>query len=96
MKIKEIVRNKDVIYGKKDLETLYEFKNFPVFMGVTSKEVLSDKFFRMRWQISKSSGMIQLNPLLPLKILYPETHNSGCVGKAWERILFIGINPKMF
>ncbi len=84
MKIKDIERNKDVIYGKKDLETLYEFKNFPVFMGVTNKGVFSDKFFRMRWQISKSSGMLQLNPLLPLKVLYPETHNSGCVGKLWE------------
>ena len=39
----------------------------------------------MRWQISKRSGMLQLNPLLPLEILYPETHNSGCVGKLWEQ-----------
>ena len=35
MKIKAIIRDKDVIYGNKDLETLYEFKKFPVFMGVT-------------------------------------------------------------
>ena len=28
MKIKGIVRNKEVIYGKQDLETLFEFKKF--------------------------------------------------------------------
>ncbi len=83
-KIKPIFRNYDVIFKKKDLKSLYEFKKFPVFMGVTNKEASTDKFFRMRWQISRGSGMLQLNPLLPLKVLYPETHNSGCVGKLWE------------
>ena len=87
MKIKAIIRDKDVIYGNKDLETLYEFKKFPIFMGVTNQNIAKDKFFKMQWQISKKSGMLQLNPLLPLKVLYPETHNSGCVGKLWENII---------
>ena len=65
MKIKGIVRNKEVIYGKQDLETLFEFKKFPVFMGVTQKKSKTDKFFKRRWQISRGSGMLQLNPLLP-------------------------------
>jgi len=85
MKIKPVLRNKDVIYGVKDLKTIYTFKKFPVFMGTTRDNHTRDKFYRMRWQISKRSGMLQLNPLLPLKILYPETHNSGCVGKLWEK-----------
>lgn len=85
MKIKPVLRNKDVIYGVKDLKTIYTFKKFPVFMGTTRDHHRRDKFYRMRWQISKRSGMLQLNPLLPLKILYPETHNSGCVGKLWEK-----------
>ncbi len=29
--------------------------------------------------------MIQLNPLLPLDILYPEAHGSGCVGVLWAK-----------
>ena len=29
--------------------------------------------------------MLQLNPLLPLNILYPESHNAGYVGKLWEK-----------
>ena len=55
MKIKGISRNKEVIYGKQDLETLFEFKKFPVFMGVTQKKSKTDKFFKMRWQISRGS-----------------------------------------
>ena len=84
MKISAIIRDNDVIYGNKDLETLFEFKKFPIFMGASDKNFIHDKFFKMKWQISKASGVLQLNPLLPLKILYPETHNSGCVGKLWE------------
>ena len=85
MKIKPIIRNRDVIYGNRDLKTIYTFKKFPVFMGTTKDIHKKDKFFKMRWQISRRSGMLQLNPLLPLEILYPETHNSGCVGKLWEQ-----------
>ena len=48
MKIKGINRNSDVIYGSRDLETLYTFKKFPVFMGVTNKDIRNDKFFKMR------------------------------------------------
>ena len=29
--------------------------------------------------------MIQLNPLLPLHVLYPESHGSGCVGSLWQK-----------
>jgi SAM-dependent methyltransferase len=38
----------------------------------------------MSFSISRSSGMIQLNPLLPLDVLYPEAHGAGCVGTAWQ------------
>jgi SAM-dependent methyltransferase len=45
----------------------------------SEKDILVD----MKWEISKSSGVIQLNPLLPLDILYPESHGSGSVGSLW-------------
>jgi hypothetical protein len=38
----------------------------------------------MSWKISKQSGMIQLNPLLPLDIIYSTEHGSGTTGKAWD------------
>jgi len=84
MKIKKLFRNLDIVNKKKDLELLYEFKKFPIFMGVSKKKIINDKYFDMKWFISRSTGMIQLNPLMPLEILYPESHNSGCIGKMWD------------
>jgi len=81
--MKRISREKDVINGCKDLEYLYQFDDFPVFMGCVSQSSEKDISFNMRWEISKASGMIQLNPLLPLDVLYPESHGSGNVGKMW-------------
>lgn len=79
-----IARDHDVITGSNDLEHLYTFESFPVFMGtsVASSEV--DLVADMSFWISKSSGMIQLNPLLPLDVLYPEAHGSGLVGGSWS------------
>ena len=79
-----INRNFDVIYKKNDLEFLYSFKNFPVFMGTTSDGPETDLLSDMDFWISRGTGMIQLNPLLPLEVLYPSAHGAGCVGRSWE------------
>lgn len=79
-----INRNKDVILGNNDLEDLYTFKSFPVFMGCIDKDISNDILADMNWKISKTSGMIQLNPLLPLDVVYSNEHGSGTVGKAWD------------
>lgn len=77
-------RERDVISEKSDLENLYSFPGFPVFMGVTDASENEDLLVDMCWKISTGSGMIQLNPLLPLQVLYPESHGSGCVGSLWQ------------
>lgn len=77
-------RNKDVLNGSEDLETIFTIENFPVYMGATDKKIEDDKFADMRFQISKSSGMVQLNPLVDLNIVYQESHNSGVVGQVWK------------
>jgi SAM-dependent methyltransferase len=79
----KIERNADVITGSEDLEQLYTFRNFPVFMGCTTAPQATDAVADMSFGISRSSGMIQLNPLLPLDVLYPEAHGAGCVGASW-------------
>jgi len=79
-----INRNTDVVFGNNDLEDLYTFKNFPVFMGCTEQNFSEDILFDMNWKISKKSGMIQLNPLLPLEIVYNTEHGSGTTGKIWD------------
>lgn len=81
--IEKIQRDKDVINNNEDLEFLHVSKNFPVFMGCTNQSIENDILFDMQWEISKNSGIIQLNPLLPLEVLYPESHGSGNIGALW-------------
>lgn len=79
-----IQRNNDVIFGRADLEHLHTFPAFPVFMGCTSADRSTDLTSDMSFWVSCGSGMIQLNPLLPLDVLYPEAHGAGLVGRAWS------------
>jgi hypothetical protein len=79
-----IKRNNDLIYGNEDLEFLYKHERFPAFMGCVKSSIENDILCDMSWYISKSSGMIQLNPLLPLEIVYQISHYSGSVGKLWD------------
>lgn len=81
----DIIQRKEcVITGKKDLEHLYTFKNFPVHMGVTDKCIEEDLKFDMTFMISKGSGMIQLKELIPLDVLYVEEHYNS-IGDMWQK-----------
>lgn len=79
-----IKRDFDVVSGNADLNSLFTFKDFPVFMGCVDSPLSEDIKADMKWSISKSTGAIQLNSLLPLDIVYSSEHGSGTVGKAWE------------
>jgi hypothetical protein len=79
-----INRNIDIVLGNNDLEDLYTFKNSPVFMGCVNQDLSEDILADMSWKISKESGMIQLNPLLPLDVVYNTEHGSGTIGKIWD------------
>lgn len=79
-----IQRLKDLVYETEDLEFLYKYEKFPSFMGCVDSPIDEDLLFDMCWFISKKSGMIQLNPLLPLHIVYKESHFSGTVGQTWD------------
>ena len=80
-----IQRNLDIVNNSNDLEHLHTFENFPIFMGITKENEKKDKRNEMSWWISKSSGMIQLSPLIPLEELYFNAHAPGEVGKMWEQ-----------
>ncbi len=67
-----------------DLEPLYKFERFPVFMGCVDHPLSDDVFSDMDWWISKRSGLIQLRHLLPLEVLYPDAHGAGAIGAVWE------------
>lgn len=81
--MKYTIRNKSIITGKKKLEHLYTFDNFPVFMGCTDNPVNKDIKAKMSFSICKETGIIQLNKLLPLDVVYQNQHNDG-VGKIWQ------------
>jgi hypothetical protein len=80
-----IERNHCVVSGREDLELLYSFKDFPVFMGCVSHPPENDLKTDMNWWISKSTGSVQLNPLIPLEVLYENSHGSGTTGGLWNR-----------
>jgi len=83
--INTITRDKCLLSNSTDLETLYTFKNFPIYCGCVDldSDVSEDLFSDMIWQKSLTSGNIQLKELIPLDILYSRNHNPGSIGKTW-------------
>ncbi len=69
--------------GQENLEPLYVFKDFPVFMGCTDKPSSEDIKADMSFAICQDTGIIQLDKLLPLKVVYQNQHNDG-IGKIWQ------------
>jgi len=70
---------------KRDLEHLYTSRTFPVFMGCVDHAQEADACAEMSWWISRSTGSLQLNPLIPIKVLYSQSHGAGSVGSLWGR-----------
>jgi SAM-dependent methyltransferase len=84
-KIKKFINRKEsVVTGKKNLKSLYSFKNFPVFMGCVTQKPEKDLVADMDWTIDPDTGVIQLTRLLPLDILYQAQHVDG-TGPTWQK-----------
>lgn len=81
---KYIARDKSVVTGKENLELLYSMKNFPVFFGCVETPEEKDLFFDMDWSIDPETGVIQLNKLIPVDILYQMQHADG-YGPTWHQ-----------
>jgi len=82
--INYIDRSNSVISKKNNLEHLHTFKNFPIFMGCTDKNINEDLFADMKWEIDPLTGLIQLSKLIPMEILYAEQHMDA-TGATWAR-----------
>ena len=82
--MKKIERKNCCLIEGDDLEHLFTFKKFPVIMGCTDKPVELDLKSDMEWWIGKNSGLIQLKKLLPLDLIYSESHGAGGVGALWN------------
>ena len=81
--MQNISRLKNVISQEDDLELLHELKNFPVFMGCVDHGIKEDLCADQSWSISSNNGIIQLNKLIPLNILYQTQHHTEAVGSLW-------------
>lgn len=79
-----IFRNSCVLTNQDDLQDLFTFKNFPIFMGATDQNPHFDQFIDMKWSYSKTSGIIQLRELLSLSDLYSEQTTTGAIGQVWK------------
>jgi SAM-dependent methyltransferase len=79
-----VIRNKSIITDKANLEHLYTFKDFPVFFGCVDHTPEQDLKADMSWAICPESGVIQLDKLIPLDVLYQEQHVDG-TGPTWEQ-----------
>lgn len=79
-----ITRDKSVITGKSNLEALYVFKDFPVFFGCVDTPEREDIRADMSWAIDPETGVIQLDKLLPLDVLYQTQHVDG-TGPTWAQ-----------
>ena len=77
-------RDESVLTGKRNLEHLYRFPNFPVFFGTVDTPMEDDLRADMEWGIDPDTGIIQLTSLIPLEILYKEQHVDGC-GPTWKK-----------
>ena len=79
-----IKRKSDILFGDANTEHLYTFKDFPVFMGCVEHPKEEDLLADSIWEISPVSGLIQLKKLIPLDVLYGQSHGSGDIGKIWN------------
>jgi 2-polyprenyl-3-methyl-5-hydroxy-6-metoxy-1,4-benzoquinol methylase len=86
------IEEKDKVYRNKDffgclvesqfengMELLHSIPNMPVKCSVSNKETDYKKDYVMDFNvyIDKATGMIQVNPLVPLDILYETQHNDS-------------------
>lgn len=80
--MEKLLRNTCVLTNE-EMEEIYRFEKFPIFMGTTEQAIEDDIREDMIWEIGKTSGLIQLKKLIPLDILYKDSHNSS-IGVIWS------------
>ena len=82
--MKNIQRSNCLLTDAQDIQPLYTFKQFPIYMGCSDDDITSDIFADMNWGVSSSSGSVQLMELIDPSVLYSQHHFSGTVGNIWK------------
>ena len=81
--MEKINRSNCILDNSSPITDLYTFKNFPINMGCTDQDREKDLFADMVWGYS-ANGIVQLKELLPLEVLYSDSHSPGTTGKTWQ------------
>lgn len=76
------IRDKSCLTNKTVTERAISIKNFPVFFGCVTHPYEDDLYTDMDFFIEKETGLIQLNKLIPIDVLYQEQHAFG-FGLSW-------------
>lgn len=59
-------------------------RQFPLFCGCTDQNLKKDIICEEQFAICQDSGVLFLNKLIPLDILYKNGHYAGNIGKIWD------------
>ena len=78
-----MIRSKNIFSESDDMEHLYTIKNFPSFIGTSDQEYSKDICSDLIFDISKSSGIVQIRKLLPTDLVYKKFH-SEALGNIWK------------
>nr|WP_193699228.1 methyltransferase domain-containing protein [Campylobacter bilis] len=78
-----IIRDECPITQSKNIEII-STRLFPLFCGCTNQNPKEDILCEEQFAICNDSGILFLNKLIPLDILYKNGHYAGNVGKIWE------------
>lgn len=72
--MKQYERTVDILDGSSNLDPLLSLYDFPIHMGVTNEAKANDLFCDLVFDISRTTGMIQVRNLIPGEILYQNAH----------------------
>ena len=85
---KMVFRTRDPLTGETsaDWRKALAIDGFPTFMGVAEQNEKADDdvLAAMRWHIIPETGVVLLNPLVPLHYIYRHQHNA-VVGNVWSK-----------
>ena len=76
-------RQNCVISGTSKLNDLFTYKDFPAFIGCTDQDKEHDIKSDLRIIISEPYGILQVERLLPLEVVYSGFH-SEAIGPTWD------------
>ena len=84
--MEKINRSNCILDNSSPITDLYTFKNFPINMGCTDQDREKDLFADMVWGYS-ANGIVQLKELLPLEVLYSDSHSPAQLVKLGSFII---------